>query len=56
MRRNKEENLHKLAGQTKIVIMVEAEVVFKEEVVDEVEEMLLEVMVDTSIKEVLVEK
>lgn len=38
--RSKEENPHKLVGQTKIVIVIEAEVAFKEEVVDEVNEML----------------
>jgi len=45
MRRSKEEILCKLAGQTKIVIVVEAKVAFKEEV-----------MVDTGIKEVFVEE
>ncbi|XP_039168779.1 uncharacterized protein LOC120293482 [Eucalyptus grandis] len=43
MRRSKEEITCKFVQQTKIVIVVEAEVTFKEEVVDEVEEMLLKV-------------
>jgi len=38
------------------MIVVEANVTFKEEFVDEAEEMLLKVMVDTNIKEVFVEE
>lgn len=54
--RSKEENPHKLVGQTKIVIVIEAEVAFKEEVVDEVNEMLHKVTVDISIKGVFMEE
>jgi len=56
MRRSKEEIPCKLVGQTKIVIVVEVEVAFKEEVVGEAEEMLLEKTVDTGFKEVFMEE
>jgi len=56
MRRSKEEILCIFKGQVKIMIKVEADATFKEKVMDEVEEMLLELMVDTGIKEVFVEE
>ena len=56
MRRSKEEIPYKIAGQVKIVIKIVADVTFEEEVVDEVDEILLEVMEDTSTKEVFVEE
>ena len=48
--------MYKIARQVKIVIEVVAEVTFEEEVVDKAEEILLEVMEDTSTKEVFVEE
>ncbi|KAI6695250.1 hypothetical protein NL676_022960 [Syzygium grande] len=56
MRRSKEEIPYKIAGQIKIMIEVVVEVTFEEEVIDEAEEILLEVMEDTSTKETFVKE